>query len=278
MIETKEIKSRNSTIPVRKLDFTFKDADIPHFWFDDDILATHMANSLNMIFPKGERFFVRSVRHFEKMITDPKLREDIKGFYGQEGAHSREHERFFEILQSHGLDTTKFLDIYQKIAFDIVESNAPKNLNLAVTAALEHFTAMFATGALSEDDLEGAHPVMRELLKWHAAEEIEHKAVAFDVLQTVDDRYSLRIAGLVAAMILLSSFWTVGTLMLVSQEKKGFRRAMRSFVRGVWERKVMNGQMLDAFRDYWRRDFHPNQIDNLHLAREYLKSVGLEAA
>ena len=102
--------------------------------------------------------------------------------------------------------------------------------------------------------------------------------MAFDVLQTVDDRYSLRIAGLVAAMILLSSFWTVGTIMLVSQEKKGFRRAMRSFVRGVWQRKVMNGQMLDAFRDYWRRDFHPNQIDNLQLAREYLKSVGLEAA
>ena len=137
---------------------------------------------------------------------------------------------------------------------------------------------MFATGALSQDDLDGAHPIMRELLKWHAAEEIEHKAVAFDVLQTIDDRYSLRITGLVAAMILLSAFWIVGTLMLVSQEKKGYRRAFLSFVRGVRQRKVMNGQMLEAFRDYWRRDFHPNQIDNLHLAREYLQSVGLEAA
>ena len=147
-----------------------------------------------------------------------------------------------------------------------------------MTAALEHFTAMFATGALSEDELSGAHPVMQDLLKWHAAEEIEHKAVAFDVLQTVDDRYSLRITGLVAAMILLSAFWIVGTLMLVSQEERGLRRALVSFVRGVRQRKVMNGQMLEAFRDYWRRDFHPNQIDNLHLAREYLQSVGLEAA
>ena len=225
MIETKSINSSNAAIPVRRLDFAFKAANIPHFWFDDDILATHMSNALNMIFPKGERFFVRSVRYFEKEIEDPKLREDIKGFYGQEGAHSREHERFFEILDAHGLDTSKFLSIYQKIAFDLIESNAPKNLNLAVTAALEHFTAMFATGALSQDDLDGAHPIMRELLKWHAAEEIEHKAVAFDVLQTIDDRYSLRITGLVAAMILLSAFWIVGTLMLVSQEKKGYRRA-----------------------------------------------------
>ena len=77
MIASKEIKSRNSAIPVRKLDFAFKDADIPHFWFDDDILDAH-ANSLN-IFPEGERFFVRSVRHREDDYGS-KAREDIKGF------------------------------------------------------------------------------------------------------------------------------------------------------------------------------------------------------
>ena len=66
--------------------------------------------------------------------------------------------------------------------------------------------------------------------------------------------------------------------MLVSQEKKGFRRAMRSLCEVFGERKAVNGQCLMGFRDYWRRDFHPNQIDNLQLAREYLKSVGLEAA
>ena len=78
----------------------------------------------------------------------------------REGAHSREPGNAIpEILDAHGLDTSKFLSIYQKIAFDLIESNAPKNLNLAVTAALEHFTAMFATGALSRDDLDGAHPI-----------------------------------------------------------------------------------------------------------------------
>jgi len=276
-IKTESIEIANS-IPVRKMDFPFTTSEIPRYWFGGEMLATHMSNALNMIFPKGERFFVRSVRHFEPIVTDPTLKEQIKGFYGQEGSHSREHERFFEVLESHGIATEKFLKIYQALAYDFLEAKMSPKVNLAVTAALEHFTAMFATGALDQGHIEVAHPIMRELLKWHAAEEIEHKAVAFDVLQQVDSRYSLRVTGLVLAMMTLSGFWITGTLMLIAQEKKGFRRALLAFVSGVRSREIMDGKMIDAFKDYWRPDFHPNDVDNRHLAAAYLEKIGRAAA
>jgi len=274
------LEHRNSKngIPVRKMDFGFVESKLPRYWFEGKMLATHMSNALNLIFPKGERFFVRSVRHYEEQIDDPVLRDEIRGFYGQEGSHSREHERFFDVLHQHNYDTEKFLKLYQTVAYDFLEAKMAPNINLAVTAALEHFTAMFATGALTQDHLDNAHPIMRDLLRWHAAEEIEHKAVAFDVLQTVDDRYSVRIAGLILAMWSLSLFWTIGTIMLVAQEKKGFRRALVAFVNGVRQRRILDGEMREAFKDYWRRDFHPNDIDNRGLAEEYLKKIGRWAA
>jgi predicted metal-dependent hydrolase len=261
-------------IPVRRMDFDFLEAELPKYWFEGKMLATHMSNALNLIFPKGERFFVRSVKYYEDQIDDEILLKDIKAFYGQEGSHSREHERFFEALWQHDFDTDRFMKIYQTLGYDFLESKMPPKLNLAVTAALEHFTAMFATGALSNGHLDQAHPIMRDLLRWHAAEEIEHKAVAFDVLQTVDDRYHIRIAGLILAMASLSIFWTLGTVMLVAQEPKGFRRGLLALYKGVRQDRILDGKMREAFKDYWRRDFHPNDIDNRGLAEAYLKKIG----
>jgi predicted metal-dependent hydrolase len=263
---------------VRKMDFPFVESEIPRYWFNNHMLGTHISNALHLIFPKGEQFFVRSVRYYEDRIENDVLKEQIKGFYGQEGAHSREHERFFEVLEGHGIKTNRFLKLYQFLAYTLLEPLGPRILRLAVTAALEHFTAMYATSALSKDRLDGAHPVLRDLLRWHSAEEIEHKAVAFDVLQTINKSYLLRMLGLVIAMIVLSGFWTIGTFILVAQEEKGFRRAASQFVQGVLTRQIWTGEMARAFFDYWRRDFHPDDIDNRELAREYLKKIQRLAA
>src|SRR6185436_14245080 len=76
------------------------DAPVPRYWFGDNVVATHIANGVNLLFPAGERFFVRSVNHYLGQIEDPLLREQIKGFFGQEGRHAREHERFFAALEA----------------------------------------------------------------------------------------------------------------------------------------------------------------------------------
>lgn len=267
----------DNAITVRKMNFPFG-ADIPKYWFLGSPLATHMSNSLNLVFPAGERFFVRSVRYYLDQLDDPVLLDQVKAFFGQEGSHAREHERFFEILEGQGYDIRSFLAVYDRWAWKILEPRFAPVLRLSTTVALEHFTAMFAENALDKGVLDDIHPTMRDLLKWHAAEEIEHKAVAFDVLQAVDPRYRVRITGLVLATAGLLLFWTVGTTMLMKQE--GFDRAevLRQLRVAVSSGRIGNGDMRRAFVQYLRRDFHPSHVENYHLAANYLRSIGRKAA
>jgi hypothetical protein len=256
------------------------DAPVPRHWFMDNVFATHVANGVNMLFPAGERFFVRSVRHFEDRITDPVLRQKMRGFYAQEGSHAREHDRFNRILDEHGLDASRFLHFYERVAYGLIERVAPAELSLSATAACEHFTALMAENALRLRILDTAHPTMRALLLWHAAEEIEHRDVAFDVLREVNDSYALRVAGMAMAASLLSGFWVLGTATLLAQDREAGAarilrdwRSMRRKQRKAYpDRKPV---FSEGIRLYLRREFHPTDAQIDHLAGEYLASVGL---
>jgi hypothetical protein len=164
--------------------------EIPRHWFFNSPVATHIVNSLNLLFPHGERLFVKSVKAYIDQIDDPVLLAQVRGFIGQESRHGLEHERFFEVLEGQGFHIQRFLWWFELISGRIVHRLAPKKLSLAATAASEHYTAVLADLALRDRLLsDHAHPVMRDLFLWHAAEEIEHKSVAYDVLQKVDDSY-----------------------------------------------------------------------------------------
>jgi uncharacterized protein len=258
-------------ITPRKRDFPFAEAGLTNHWLGDYALGTHMANALNLLFPLGERFFVRSVRHYMKEIEkDPALYERVRGFSSQEGHHAYAHEQFFEILRSQGYEIDRFLERYRKISWDFFEPQMDPKLRLSATVALEHYTAMFAQRALEQDFLERAPQVMRDLLRWHAAEEIEHKDVAFDVLMRVDPRYRTRVAGMLLATIGLLGFWIAGTTMLMRQEKLGAREVLKQLAFGFRTKRIANGDMVRAFFAYLKPGFHPRQIENDALAAEYL--------
>jgi predicted metal-dependent hydrolase len=263
----------NEIVP-RKRDFAFEEAGIPKHWMGDFALGTQMANVLNLIFPMGERFFVRSVRYYMKEIEkDPALLARVRGFCQQEGHHAHAHEKFFDILRGQGYDIDGFLTMYQRVAWDLLEPKFAPHLRLSVTVALEHYTALFAERALGPDLFADAPNVMRDLLRWHAAEEIEHKDVAFDVLAAVDPRYSTRIFGLVLATMGLLGFWIAGTVMMMKQEKLGTLGVLKQLAFGFTGGKIANGDMRRAFLSYLRRDFHPSQIANDHLAQFYLANL-----
>jgi len=261
---------------VRRMDFPFAESGIPRHWLGGSMVGTALANGLNLVFPDGERFFVRSVRHYLDDIEDPELRDRIKRFFGQEGQHAREHERLLEILREQGYDLDAFLHPYRHLAYEVLAPALPAKLRLSITAALEHFTASFAVHALSSGLLEqNAPPVLAELLMWHAAEEIEHKDVAYDVLQTVDDSYALRVAGLIAAVVALWGFWAHATVVLLRQEPDfDIRRVAREWLaRGANGQRPSNG-MPAAFLQYLAPDFHPNKVPNDELAFAYLEKIG----
>jgi predicted metal-dependent hydrolase len=251
------------------------DGAVPRHWFGGNVVGTHVANGVNLLFPAGERFFVRSVAHYLDQVNDPLLRAQIKGFFGQEGRHAHEHERVFAMLEAQGYSVRPFLRAYEKVAYGVIEKIAPASLALATTAACEHFTAILAEDALRERLLEFAHPTMQKLLFWHAAEEIEHRAVAFDVLQQVHPSYALRMAGLAMAAACLGGFWVAGTLMLLRQERGLSPKRWRGDLRVARAKARHRSVFVRGIRDYLRPGFHPLQNDIDGLAASYLASAGL---
>jgi predicted metal-dependent hydrolase len=261
----------NPIVP-RDLDVDF--AQVPRHWMANNPTATAIANGVNLLFPHGERFFVRSVKHFLDRIDDPGLRAAIKGFFGQEGRHAHAHDELNAILRAQGFEIDRFLDSYKRIS-SWLEAHTPPKLNLAVTAAAEHFTAILAEGAFSQTVLDRAAPEIRELLAWHAAEEIEHKAVAYDVLQAIDPSYALRIAGLAYATATLGGFWLWGAIALLRQEPTGVLGALRGLGRVPGREPVVRRVFLRGIRQYLARDFHPSHNANERLAGDWMAARGM---
>jgi predicted metal-dependent hydrolase len=253
-------------------------ADVPKHWFGGNPVRTHIANGVNMLFPQGERFFVRAVKHYLDRIDSPELRAQIKGFFGQEGRHASAHDDYNQTLRDQGYKIDGFLRFYERVGRDLLERISPPALRLAGTAAAEHFTAIMAADALTRDVFADADPRMRDLLLWHAAEEIEHKSVAFDVLQKVNPSYALRMAGLAYATIVLSSFWILGATTLLRQEKMSFREIRAELRRLQGDDPIARRVFVRGIREYARRDFHPSHNDNYHLARAHFAAARTVAA
>lgn len=150
----------------------------PRGWLGSDPFATAVFNSLSISFPRGEAYFIESVRAFRDGVPDD-LARDIRAFIAQEVNHSREHLGFNRTLQDAGYET-KALDAAVAAKLDEARQKPPI-VNLAATAALEHYTAMLAHQLLTNEGLLADAPAqLRDLWRWHAIEEIEHKAVAYD--------------------------------------------------------------------------------------------------
>ena len=259
------------TITPRDLDADF--STVPRHWLAENAAATAISNGVNLLFPHGERFFVRSVKHYLDRIDDPILRAQIKGFFGQEGRHARAHDQLNTALRAH-YEVDRFLATYVRLSAWL-ESHTPPRLRLAVTAAAEHFTAILAEGAFTQQVLDRADPRMQRLLAWHAAEEIEHKAVAFDVLQQIDPSYALRIAGLFYATLTLGTFWIWATTTLLRQDGLTWRSALRVLQKLPRREPIVRRVFMRGIRQYLRRDFHPAQQPTDHLAATWFAAHGL---
>jgi hypothetical protein len=150
-------------------------------WHGGDPFRTAFFNALSLTFPQGEKFFIDSIREFQPGITDAKLAREIRGFIGQEAIHSREHRLLNEaICRTRGYDP-EFMERRLQREMDWAKANLTPIQRLGATVVTEHLTAILGNAALTDPAwLDGADPRMLELWRWHAVEEVEHKAVAFD--------------------------------------------------------------------------------------------------
>ena len=253
------------TVTPRDLHFDTK-AVAKGAWLGGDVVGTAVFNALSLTFPDGERVFMDSVRHYRPQLSG-KLLEDAKAFITQEAIHSREH-----VAMNGGLDRDHYpvaaieAEIRQRTT--MLRGRGPMAM-LGATIALEHFTSMMADSFMRDDDLfENTDPEMKRLWQWHALEETEHKAVAFDVFQEVTkgwkplQRYRLR----VRIMVLISIMFTRNITNYATRllEADGMKpRVARAKV--LWFLFGTPGLFHRCANDYWawyRPNFHPWDHDN----------------
>ncbi|MFK7931817.1 MAG: metal-dependent hydrolase [Myxococcota bacterium] len=258
---------------VRRFDPDF--SDLPRWWYQNDPVVTHAVNALNLIFPDGERFFVRSVRHYQSRIQDPELAQRVRDFMGQESQHGHAHAAQIEVLEAQGFEVASWLNWYRKLAFGQIEGWTPYKLRLSITVAMEHLTASFASFALEKRFLRDAHPGMRDLLLWHAAEELEHRSVAFEVYRVAGGGYLLRILGLIAALTILSLFWRSATHHLFAQEPGLDRKRVKERGRTLKAQGRNRSALLSrAIWPYLKVNFHPDKDHDGAPAVAYLQEIG----
>lgn len=242
---------------------------VPRHWMAGRPVPTHLVNGLNLLFPIGERFFVRSVNAYLEELSDPALIAEVKAFFSQEGKHASTHDRVNQHLRDQGFQIDGFLRVYRR-GVEAIERALPPVLRLAATAATEQFTAVMAEAAFSSPLLEHADPAMKALLAWHALEEIEHRAVAFDVLTAVSPSYAVRVAGLAIATFMLGAFWAAATFTLLRQEPA--RQEARKWQRPPREQRVVRRVFGRGIREYLRPSFHPRERALEPLAEAWLRA------
>jgi len=233
-------------------------------WNGGNIARTAFLNALSLLFPAGERFFIASVNAYRGVITDPVLQRQVRGFTSQEALHTREHVAYNRSLQSI-VDAAR-LEAELGQHLDWVRAGFPPLMQLAVTCALEHFTAIMAHQALTDPAyFAGAEPAYRRLWTWHALEECEHKSVAFDVFQCVagSNNYLLRVRAMVMTTGTFVGF--VSKHILALFRSQGVARSPRAWCDLFWYLFLSPGmvrRILVPYLRYYAPGFHPNDIDD----------------
>src|SRR5437764_1504580 len=259
-------------VPTRRISFEASLQDLPkHFAADGDLILSHVAASLSAVFPDGEDFFVRSVRHYRDQITDPELKRQVAGFIGQEAMHGREHRALNNRLDQLGYPT-KPVERLTKWGLETRERIAPAKANLAMTAALEHFTATLAELLLTSEEtraLFGDNEV-RNLFLWHALEESEHKAVAFDVYKAVGGTERMRVMTMKLVRYSFVAGMTFQVFVSVLGDRATYRRGnLRRSWRRVRQSPLLTREVWRQLCEYDRRGFHPDDRDTTDLVTHW---------
>ncbi len=246
-------------------------------WLDNNAFLTAFFNGMSIAFPVGEKFFIDSVRHYADRITDPVLQENIRGFCGQEGFHRREHQRYNETLCAvRGYDLAKLEGTLTR-RLNWAQKNLSPIKRLAITVAIEHFTGVLAELFLSPGaTINRAEPSMRELWRWHAAEEMEHKAVAFDVYRAVGGSEELRLAVMRRVSVLMGVELLRALVYILKKDGQLFNlKLWRAGLVGLFGKQGAFSGGWAPYKAFYARGFHPWQQDTRELLVQWEAELAL---
>lgn len=281
-----------ASFPVRRMSFDFN--AVPEYWMNGSAGLTHFMTALSALFPAGEKFFidsVRAVRYHPAIKGDEALQKEISAFIGQEAMHTQEHVNFNASAQKFGHDvnalekfTDKAIQTALKTFTKVVKpfGMTREMVDLTATTALEHFTATIASQLLVNTHIQElmTDETMSTMWYWHAIEENEHKAVAYDVYEGVFGKgvkaYALRTSSLVFAMTLIFLIQSSFVLRLLKQDNKlNLKELSVIYTYGYSPSKGIISGMAKEMLAYFKPGFHPNDLDTVELLKTWKVKIGL---
>lgn len=266
-------------------DVWFDWANLPVHYVPGEPFATHFCNVLHLLLPAGEEFFVELFKQALPLIKDDQLRLDVQGFIGQEATHAQAHTTVVDHLAAKGMDMSPFTDqvkwLFEKLLGDRPKWSKWRQQEwllerVSLVAAIEHYTAILGEWILDTPQLDdiGTDPVMLDMLRWHGAEEVEHKAVAFDVMKHLRVGYWRQVRTQVAVTLLMLWLWVRGLRFMYSVDLElpaGSKPRWRDWFivarRGLVPAPF---QFVLAITAYYKRGFHPSQLGGVERAVNYL--------
>jgi len=240
------------------------DGGIPRFWFGGDPFKTRFFDANSLLTPVGERYFINCVRDWRGQVRDPAQTEELRLFVYQEGQHSQVHSRFNQLLQDQGIDTATIENRAQRW-FERYRRWLSPRLNLALTAAYEHFTTINALAyGPSMHLLEGAEPRVLAMYLWHAVEEVEHRAVAYELAR---DNAGVGWITRVLALLWMQTAYVLQLTGTVNQMLRidgyGFAQRLRMWARGLrwmYGRGGFYHPLLGEYLAWYRPGYHPARL------------------
>lgn len=264
--------SDNTPIPIRHMDFHFDEKSMSKYCWDDNAFGSAFILTFSFLIPAGERLVIETMRAYRHKIRDPELKARVTGLIGQEAMHSKVHEEFNQVYKSKGIPVDRISAAGEWFFQKHLPRILPLPAQLAVTCAIEHFTAMMAERAFNEIELnekldEGA----REFLLWHLLEETEHKSVAFDVYldQVGNERlrkWALRF--IVAYTVPLFTF-SIQQILSTPGYVQNLNKTREGFAYWFGPRQGYLATLQPSMNKYFRSDYHPNMIKTDEILAEW---------
>ncbi|HEY2205004.1 MAG TPA: metal-dependent hydrolase [Pseudonocardia sp.] len=273
-------------VDLRPRDVRFDWSALPPHWVPGDPFATHLLNVLHLLLPEGERWFVRLFSQALPMVRDERLAEEVRGFIGQEAVHAESHQGVLDHFAAHGPDPEPYVRqvrwLFRRALGDREFTGRAAATRreewtverVAGVAAIEHFTAVLGDMILNSPKLDehGVDPTMLDLLRWHGAEEVEHRAVAFDLYMHLDGRYPRRVRQMLVVAPGMAALWVQGVLFLMANDPTGRRRPRLLDPIRVHRRYGLPSpwRMVASVLPYLRPGYHPSQHGSTSQAVAYL--------
>jgi uncharacterized protein len=255
------VHQKGSSFPVRRMDFDF--TGLNRHFVDNDPACSHVWTAFQAYFPEGEQFFVDAVRDAKPLVKDEALQREISAFIGQEAMHGKEHKDANAELRRQGVNVYGW-DARTRWARKKLNSLLSVKARLAGTAAVEHYTAVMAEHLMKSEDFHRllSDPTVKNLIFWHAMEESEHRAVAFDTHQAIGGTYAQRAIAMTIVSIGIGPVVLAAMLSCMKQDGELYNlKSWAKFLNLYFGKPGIFRKMIPDLALFYKPGFHPMQTD-----------------